>query len=92
VSQAHDILRDPQKRSQYDAELRERAMKAETAITDVIDLNNCTFDEENAVYLHRCRCGSVYRITEDALERGISIYRCDGCSAAIHVLYQEVDE
>ncbi|KAF8131608.1 hypothetical protein EV363DRAFT_1583862 [Boletus edulis] len=38
---------------------------------------------------HRCRCGGMYRITQDDLENGTHLVGCESCSEAIWVGYEE---
>ncbi|KAG6380732.1 hypothetical protein JVT61DRAFT_5112 [Boletus reticuloceps] len=38
---------------------------------------------------HRCRCGGMYRITQDDLENGAHLVGCESCSEVIWVGYEE---
>ncbi|KAI9322690.1 DnaJ-domain-containing protein [Dichotomocladium elegans] len=89
ILQAWEILRDPQRRKQYDSELSAR--KA-AVMNGEVDLDDMEYDENAQTFRLQCRCSGTYVITEDELEQGIDTICCDNCSLQIHVLYDIVEE
>lgn len=67
------------------------AAKLQFAVSAEVDLDEMTFDAERRTYTWPCRCSSQFEIDEAALERGVDLASCFGCSAHIRVLYQTVE-
>lgn len=92
IQEAWEVLKDPAKKSVYDARdvlVKNNQTQAVAAEIDIADMKL-----ENGVYSYPCsRCGSHYQITETELEDGAQVAPCIGCSYAIVVLYDcVVDE
>jgi len=47
---------------------------------------------EDAVWSYTCRCGGVYRISSDEMERGNHLIGCTGCSEVVWVGYELADD
>ena len=69
-----------------------RLLVSELPISEEIDLNEMSFDEQNDIYTWSCRCGGNYRVSVAQLVDGIDTVPCDGCSFAIRISYQEQEE
>ncbi|EQC33270.1 hypothetical protein SDRG_09252 [Saprolegnia diclina VS20] len=87
VHAAYQTLRSAETRRAYDLSLQEAKLRDEKRISDEVDLDDMTFDEESGCYAHACRCGEHYFISIDELEDGTDVVPCDGCSLNIRVLY-----
>jgi curved DNA-binding protein CbpA len=87
---AWHTLRDVSARAAYDASLRERAMlSAPISVVSDVDLDDMQFDELSRLFLHACRCGDVFSVSEDQLASGLDCpIACHGCSLQIRVLYE----
>ncbi|KAI9028511.1 DnaJ domain-containing protein [Hyaloraphidium curvatum] len=91
VQAAWETLRQPAARRAYDASLLRLASAG--AIDAEVDLDDMEFREspEGGVYVHACRCGGEYAVSEGQLERGADAVGCGTCSLRIRVLYRAVD-
>lgn len=67
------------------------AAKLQFAVSAEVDLDEMTFDAQRRTYTWPCRCSSQFEIDEAALERGVDLASCFGCSAHIRVLYQTAE-
>jgi diphthamide biosynthesis protein 4 len=51
------------------------------------------FDEQSAdAWMHACRCGSAYAITEAEMDRGVHLIPCTSCSEVVWVGYELAEE
>ncbi|KAI9494627.1 hypothetical protein BDB00DRAFT_817588 [Zychaea mexicana] len=91
ILRAWDVLRTPQSRKEYDAELAARQRRQGAVINSEIDLDDMAYNEDKLTFSMRCRCSGTYAITEDDLEQGIDVVCCDNCSLRIRVLYDVVE-
>lgn len=64
------------------------AAKLQIAVSAEVDLDDMSYDAQRRIYTWPCRCSSHFEIEEAALERGVELASCFGCSAHIRVLYQ----
>ena len=48
-----------------------------------------TADQPAVLYQYGCRCGDVFRVSEDALLSHQDVHTCASCSLTIRVLYDE---
>ena len=58
-------------------------------LSDVVDLDDMTFDPAQECYQLPCRCGGWYVVSDDDLEAGVEVVCCSMCSLSIRVLYQD---
>ncbi|KAF2069699.1 hypothetical protein CYY_008985 [Polysphondylium violaceum] len=95
IQKAWEVLRDDDKRKQYDSELLEQG-RQKYSVSDEVDIDDMelVMDEEDGCdyYSYPCRCGSKYTITEDDLLDNLDIAWCTGCSLTIRVLYNLVQD
>ncbi|EIW87191.1 hypothetical protein CONPUDRAFT_40005, partial [Coniophora puteana RWD-64-598 SS2] len=47
---------------------------------------------EGGVWMHGCRCGGAYRITQGEMERDVHLVACGSCSEVVWVGYEVADE
>ncbi|KXS21597.1 DNAJ heat shock N-terminal domain-containing protein [Gonapodya prolifera JEL478] len=93
VQRAWEVLRESDSRARYDAELRERETREKFGVVNEdIDLDSLFFDEESGNFTHPCRCGGIYTVTEEMLERGENVVQCAGCSLLIRVLFERLED
>lgn len=72
--------------SQFDLSRRKAPRPAQ-----VVSLED--FDGSDAAeWTLACRCGGMYRVTEDDLERGRHLVGCESCSEVVWVGYEMVEE
>jgi diphthamide biosynthesis protein 4 len=103
IALAFHTLSNPEKRAEYDRELKNRRStqldisRGTESCTglDVIDLGDLTCDGATGNWTKDCRCGSqpAFILTEAELEAnshlGEVIVGCKGCSLWLKVLYSE---
>ena len=75
-------------RAAYDAQ-HELSRKAPRP-AQVVSLEDFEFSDPE--WTLTCRCGGVYRITEDDLERGRHLVGCEACSEVVWVGYEMVED
>ncbi|KAL1918757.1 uncharacterized protein VTP21DRAFT_2779 [Calcarisporiella thermophila] len=88
ILEAYDILRRPETRTAYDAELKAKKSKELGIINGEIDLDEMMYDETEDLYTYTCRCGGLYTITEEDMEIGAEIVQCSSCSLRMRILYE----
>jgi diphthamide biosynthesis protein 4 len=86
IQYAWEILRDPVTRKNYDETLRQS--ECMPLIHEEVDLDDMVYSAKDHVFLHPCRCGDCYYLTEAELEQTYDIVYCDTCSLAIRILYK----
>uniref|UniRef100_A0A336N157 CSON014326 protein n=1 Tax=Culicoides sonorensis TaxID=179676 RepID=A0A336N157_CULSO len=90
IDEAWKVLRDPEKRKQYDAELGQSRFDDKPIVHETLKKSDFEYDEESETYYHDCRCGGVYLIpdefeaNEDKAEKSLYI-ACDECSLVIEL-------
>ena len=75
-------------RAAYDAQ-HELSRKAPRP-AQVVSLED--FDFSDAQWSLACRCGGMYKVTEDDLERGRHLVGCEDCSEVVWVGYEMVED
>ena len=68
------------------------SMTQKWPVSDVVDLDDMTFDPDQGSYKSPCRCGGCYTVSNDDLEGGVEVVCCSACSLSIRILYQELTE
>lgn len=74
IDKAWKLLRDPDKRKQYDAEMRQNKFNDEPIIHAKIYRNEFEFNASSQIYTYPCRCGGFFVLPEDFIESE----HCDG--------------
>lgn len=62
---AWKILRDPEKRKQYDAEMQQQRFNAEPIVHERLYCTEFEFDSGSQLYVYPCRCGGVFVLPEE---------------------------
>lgn len=68
IDEAWKLLRDPDKRQQYDAEMKQNKFNDEPIVHARIQQNDFEFDSINEIYTFPCRCGGVFVLPDDCVE------------------------
>ena len=93
LKEAYRTLSDVGSRAAYDMSLRreEHTRSHGPRPAQVVSLEEFTTIETETVqeWRYGCRCGGMYRITEDDLENGTHLVGCESCSEVIWVGYEE---
>ncbi|KAI0275450.1 hypothetical protein BC834DRAFT_921410 [Gloeopeniophorella convolvens] len=89
LQQAFRTLTSAHLRAAYDARHTPRA-PALPRPAQIVSLEE--FAEGAGAWSYACRCGGVYKITEDELERGQHLVACGSCSEVVWVGYEVVEE
>lgn len=67
IDEAWKILRDPDKRKKYDAELMQHKFDDEPIVHAKVYRNDFDFDSESQSYIYPCRCGGVFNLPDDCI-------------------------
>jgi diphthamide biosynthesis protein 4 len=51
-----------------------------------------TITNEETQWTYQCRCGGIFVLTEDLLEKDVHLVSCDACSETLWVGYQVLDD
>lgn len=62
-------------------------MAQEWPISEVVDLDDMTYDPAMCSYASPCRCGGCYVVSEGELGEGVEVVCCSTCTLSIQVLY-----
>jgi len=98
IQQAYSTLVDPILRAEFDIRLARNgttssvAAKGSQRPAEIVSFDEFVPEEKSEAYIYPCRCGSVYRITEDQLEAEVHLLGCQGCSEVVWVGYDVVNE
>ena len=65
------------------------SMAQEWPISEVVDLDDMTYDLAMGYYTSPCRCGGHYMVSESELGQGVEVVCCSSCTLSIQVLYKE---
>lgn len=96
IQQAYVTLSDPILRAAYDARLasdpfkREKGSQRPAEIVSLEEFSPTTEGSDTLSY--PCRCGEMYCITEEQLDADIHLIGCRGCSEAVWVGYEAIEE
>jgi len=98
IQQAYSTLADPILRAEFDIRLARNGITSSVAAkgsqrpAEIVSFDEFAPEEKGEAYIYPCRCGSVYRITEEQLEADVHLLGCQGCSEVVWVGYDVVDE
>ncbi|KAL0894016.1 hypothetical protein ABMA27_014082 [Loxostege sticticalis] len=84
IQKAWSVLRDPNSRRQYDAELTCQE-HSELLIYETISLDQMQYDAVEDIYMYTCRCGGTYLLDRSDTMPAKVIIGCDECSFSIEV-------
>ncbi|XP_068169619.1 dnaJ homolog subfamily C member 24 [Antennarius striatus] len=68
VDAAWKILRDPSSRRQYDLQQRVQELRQDWPVDRTICVEDMTWDQDERVFSHCCRCGGGFSISEDEVD------------------------
>ncbi|XP_063708756.1 dnaJ homolog subfamily C member 24-like [Culicoides brevitarsis] len=86
IDEAWKVLRDAEKRKQYDAELGQARFDDKPIVHETLRKSDFDFDAESETFYRDCRCGGVYVMPDDDGGTDDSIYiACDECSLVIEL-------
>lgn len=68
IDEAWKMLRDPEKRKKYDAEMQQHRFNAEPIVHAKIYRNDFDFDADSQSYVYPCRCGGYFVLPDDCIE------------------------
>ncbi|XP_077292928.1 dnaJ homolog subfamily C member 24-like [Arctopsyche grandis] len=80
INQAWNVLREPDTRLKYDAELKHLESISNPLIYSTVEVRDLEYDKECNIYFYPCRCGSVYNIHKDELSPPEYLLECNDCS------------
>lgn len=84
VDEAWKVLRDPEKRKQYDAEMGQARFDDKPIVHETLTMSDFVYDPDDDDYYHQCRCGGLYWIPDETED---TFYLpCDQCSLVIKVI------
>ncbi|CAG4910939.1 unnamed protein product [Colias eurytheme] len=84
IQKAWSVLRDPESRKQFDAQLVCHD-HSNLLLYETISLSEMTFDVSDGAYTYPCRCSGLYYLeTCDAIPPSV-IVGCNECSFSIQV-------
>lgn len=101
IDEAWKVLRDMEKRKQYDAETQQHRFNEVPIIHEKIYRNDFEFDSQTQIYSYPCRCGGLFVLPDEYQENALKsnsdrenelsdneeIYiECDECSFVIQLL------
>ena len=96
VREAFLALSTTTQRAAYDAQYELSRKGPRPA--QVVSLEDFDFSESEgpdstvSIWNLACRCGGMYKVTEDDLERGRHLVGCENCSEVVWVGYEMVEE
>lgn len=84
LNEAWNVLRDPDKRRAYDAEILQKKFNENRIVHEVVNLDSdFRFDPETNTYCRDCRCGGLFIVSKEEISD--SYLECDECSLVIAV-------
>ncbi|KAJ7169051.1 DnaJ domain-containing protein [Mycena crocata] len=92
IQEAYRVLSTPSLRSQYDLLLQQSRTPAGPRPAQVISLEEFQEHGDLDSWSHSCRCGGVYKITEEEMDRGQHLIPCTSCSEIVWVGYEPAGE
>lgn len=84
VQKAWSVLKDPESRKLYDAELICQE-HSDLLLYDTINLSDMTLDSSESFYTYCCRCGGTYLLNSSEANGTKVIIGCDECSFSVQV-------
>ncbi|KAB5594573.1 DnaJ domain-containing protein [Ceratobasidium theobromae] len=101
IQEAYRTLSDPVLREKYDQLLKEGKGIVKMTQVDQRPANEVSLDDFEEIeangsgvaaqWIYPCRCGNLFTITEDELEKEVHYIGCAGCSEVLWVGYEAVD-
>ncbi|KAJ3491995.1 hypothetical protein NLI96_g294 [Meripilus lineatus] len=96
LKQAYLTLSSPDSRASYDSECARRPHAPRPAqvvsLEDFSEIGETVSSPAGSAWEYSCRCGGLYVITEQQMERDRHLVGCNSCSEVVWVGYQAIDE
>jgi len=94
IQKAYATLSNPVLRAAFDLRLvRDNATsKGSQRPAEIVSFEEFVPEDGSEAYVYLCRCGSVYRITEEQLEAEVHLLGCQGCSEVVWVGYEVLED
>eukprot|EP01134_Creolimax_fragrantissima_P005851 CFRG5851T1 len=87
IQAAYAVLRDPEQKRVYDAQLSNVGLRQAHPGNGELDLDDMDYDEEEDTFIHSCRCGGEYMVSGQELEDNMDVVQCSQCSLSVRILY-----
>lgn len=68
IDEAWKMLRDPEQRKKYDAEMKQHKFDDEPIVHAKVYRNDFEFDADSQCYIYPCRCGGYFVLPDDCIE------------------------
>lgn len=68
IDEAWKMLRDPEQRKKYDAEMQQRKFNGEPIVHAKVYRSDFEFDKESEIHTYPCRCGGFFVLPDDCFE------------------------
>lgn len=68
IDEAWKLLRDPEQRKNYDAEVRQHKFNDEPIVHAKVYRHDFEFDPESQCHVYPCRCGGYFVLPDDCIE------------------------
>lgn len=68
IDEAWKMLRDPEQRKKYDAEMKQHKFNDEPIVHAKVYRGEFDFDPESQCYLYPCRCGGYFVLPDDCID------------------------
>lgn len=89
IKEAYKVLSSPSLRAFYDFQLEQKTGTVASRPAQVISLEEFEEDpNDQTAWTYPCRCGAIYRITENDMENGAHLTGCSGCSEMVWVGFE----
>lgn len=68
IDEAWKMLRDPEQRKKYDAEMKQHKFDVEPIVHAKVYRHDFEFDADSQSFVYPCRCGGYFVLPEDCIE------------------------
>ncbi|KAJ6631597.1 hypothetical protein B0H10DRAFT_2159831 [Mycena sp. CBHHK59/15] len=92
IKEAYLVLSTPTLRAQYDARTRRSRVPTGPRPAQVISLEEFQEHDDLDSWSHSCRCGGIYIITSEEMDKGRHLVPCNSCSEMVWVGYELAEE
>lgn len=93
IDEAWKVLRDPEQRKFYDAEMQQRRFDERPIVHETLLPNEFTYDAEQQLNVRRCRCGGQFILPDEYTTMARNdqdddevFIECDECSLVVQLI------